>query len=106
MTHIDIARLREIAEVEYPDIVVETIIPDINELRIIFNDGSFVDVWYSCLYCKKPMTEMSAGIYGGGGFATTPIYSGGNTCTVVFSVESFIETGWSLQLSLGTAGNG
>ena len=34
------------------------------------------------------MTEMSAGIYGGGGFATTPIYSGGNTCTVVFSVES------------------
>ena len=34
------------------------------------------------------MTETSAGIYGGGGEATTPIYSGGNTCTVVFSVES------------------
>ena len=34
------------------------------------------------------MTEMSAGIYGCGGEATTPIYSGGNTCTVVFSVES------------------
>ena len=38
------------------------------------------------------MTEMSAGIYGGGGEATTPIYSGGNTCTVVFSVESVIES--------------
>lgn len=47
MTHIDIERLREIAEVEYPDIVVEAIIPDINELRIILNDGSFVDIWYS-----------------------------------------------------------
>ena len=44
------------------------------------------------LYCKKPMTEMSAGIYGGGGEATTPIYSGGNTCTVVFSVESWNES--------------
>ena len=47
MTHIDIERLREIAEIEYADIVVETVIPDINELRIIFNDGSFMDVWYS-----------------------------------------------------------
>ena len=47
MTHIDIERLREIAKVEFPDIVIETIIPDINELRIIFNDGSLMDVWYS-----------------------------------------------------------
>lgn len=47
MTRVDVERLREIAEVEYADIVVATNIPDINELRIIFNDGSFMDVWYS-----------------------------------------------------------
>jgi hypothetical protein len=44
---VDVERLREIAEVEFSDIVVEAIIPDINELRIILTDGSFVDVWFS-----------------------------------------------------------
>jgi hypothetical protein len=44
---VDVKRLREIAEVEFADIVVEAIIPDINELRIILTDGSFVDVWFS-----------------------------------------------------------
>jgi hypothetical protein len=44
---IDVERLREIAEVEFADIVVEVVIPDINELRIILTDGSFVDVWFS-----------------------------------------------------------
>jgi Family of unknown function (DUF6516) len=44
---IDIERLREIAEVEFSDIVVEVLIPDANELRIILSDGSFVDVWFS-----------------------------------------------------------
>jgi hypothetical protein len=44
---VDIERLREIAEVEFTDIVVEATIPDINELRIILTDGSFVDVWCS-----------------------------------------------------------
>jgi hypothetical protein len=33
--------------VEFVDIVVEAIIPDINELRVILTDGSFVDVWFS-----------------------------------------------------------
>ena len=47
MTQIDTERLREIAEIEFPDIVVETIILDINELRNIFDDGSFLDAWYS-----------------------------------------------------------
>jgi hypothetical protein len=32
---VDVEWLREIAEVEFADIVVEAIIPDINELRII-----------------------------------------------------------------------
>jgi hypothetical protein len=44
---IDTARLREIAEVEFSDIVVEAFIPDTNELRIILIDGSYVDVWFS-----------------------------------------------------------
>jgi hypothetical protein len=44
---VDVERPREIAEVEFVDIVVEAIMPDINELRIILTDGSFVDVWFS-----------------------------------------------------------
>jgi Family of unknown function (DUF6516) len=44
---VDVERLREIAEVEFVDIVLQTIIPDLNELRIILTDGSFVDVWFS-----------------------------------------------------------
>jgi hypothetical protein len=43
---VDVERLREIAEVEFVDIVVEAIMPDSNELRIILTDGSFVDVWF------------------------------------------------------------
>jgi hypothetical protein len=44
---VDVERLRQIAEVEFVDIVIEAVIPDINELRIILTDGSFVDVWFS-----------------------------------------------------------
>jgi len=47
MNHINVEKLGEVAEVEYPDIVSEIVISDLNELRIILNDGSFVDVWYS-----------------------------------------------------------
>ena len=47
MNPVDVERLREIAEVEFADIVVEAFVPDINELRIILSDGSFVDVWFS-----------------------------------------------------------
>ena len=47
MSLVDVERLREIAQMEFVDIVVEAIIPDINELRIILTDGSFVDVWFS-----------------------------------------------------------
>ena len=47
MSLVDVERLREIAEVEFVDIVIEAVIPDINELRIILTDGSFVDVWFS-----------------------------------------------------------
>lgn len=47
MSLVDIERLRELAELEFVDIVVEGFIPDINELRLILIDGSVVDVWLS-----------------------------------------------------------
>ena len=47
MSLMDVARLREIAEVEFADIVVEAFSFGINELRVILTEGSFVDVWFS-----------------------------------------------------------
>jgi hypothetical protein len=44
MSLVDGERLREITEVELVDIVGEAIIADIDALRIIPTDGSFVDV--------------------------------------------------------------
>jgi hypothetical protein len=41
---IDTERLCEIAEIEFSDIVIEALVPDVNELRILLTDGSFVDV--------------------------------------------------------------
>lgn len=47
MSIVDVEQLREIAEVEFDDIVAEAFVPDTNELRIILYDGSFIDVWFS-----------------------------------------------------------
>ena len=47
MTVVDMAHLQQIAEVEFAAIVTEAYVPDLNELRIILNDGSFIDVWFS-----------------------------------------------------------
>jgi hypothetical protein len=47
MSLVDVGQLREIAEVEFADIVIEAFVSDINELRIIISDGSFVDIWFS-----------------------------------------------------------
>lgn len=47
MRLIDIDRLREIAKVEFSEIVVEAFSPDLNELRIILVDGSSADLWFS-----------------------------------------------------------
>lgn len=44
---VDLDRLKDISEIEFYDIVKDAVINDINELRIILTDGSFVDVWYS-----------------------------------------------------------
>ena len=47
MNKVDAEPLREIAEVEFSDIVKEAVISDINELRIMLKEGSFIDVWFS-----------------------------------------------------------
>jgi hypothetical protein len=47
MSLVDVEQLREIAEVEFADSVVEAFATDINEPRIVLKDGSFVDVWFS-----------------------------------------------------------
>ena len=47
MARVDIARLQEIAEVEFADIVSDAFIVDINTLRVLLTDGSFIDVWFS-----------------------------------------------------------
>lgn len=44
---VNTGRLKEIAEVEFGDVVEEAIVVEINEVRIILNDGSFIDVWHS-----------------------------------------------------------
>jgi hypothetical protein len=47
MSVVDAASLQEIAETEFADIVIEALIPDLNQIRILLRDGSFVDVWFS-----------------------------------------------------------
>lgn len=47
MKFVNIDRLREIAEVEFVDIVEHAYSPDLNQLRIVLVDGSFVDIWFS-----------------------------------------------------------
>ena len=47
MSLVDVERLREIAEVEFADIVADGYVPDLNELRLILIEGSFIDVWFS-----------------------------------------------------------
>ena len=44
---INTGQLKEISEIEFGDIVDDVILTDINEIRIILIDGSFIDVWLS-----------------------------------------------------------
>ena len=52
MSRVNIKRLQEMAEVEFADIVMDTI-PGLNELRIILTDGSFIDAWFSLKLQKR-----------------------------------------------------
>lgn len=47
MSVVDINHLAEIASVEYKDIVIDTSSEELNYLRIVLVDGSFIDVWFS-----------------------------------------------------------
>ncbi|MDR4507409.1 MAG: hypothetical protein MRJ65_04075 [Candidatus Brocadiaceae bacterium] len=42
-----IRKLKNLAEIEFADIVEDVFITDVRQLRIILKDSSFVDVWYS-----------------------------------------------------------
>ena len=44
---VDIWALKDIAEIEFRDLVDMVLITDINQLRIILREGSFIDVWFS-----------------------------------------------------------
>lgn len=44
---VDMIQLKDIAVIEFGDIVEDVIITDINQMRIFLKDDSFVDVWYS-----------------------------------------------------------
>ncbi|MFB6272483.1 MAG: DUF6516 family protein [Salinibacter sp.] len=46
MSIVDVPQLQRIAEVEFVDIVTDTV-PGLNQLRILLEDGSYVDVWFS-----------------------------------------------------------
>ncbi|NPV07016.1 MAG: hypothetical protein HPY83_03505 [Anaerolineae bacterium] len=47
MARVDWAKLREVAEVEFADIVDAALPSGPSELRILLRDGSFIDVWFS-----------------------------------------------------------
>lgn len=44
---INLKPLKELAEIDFYDIVRDVIIQDINEMRIILEDESFIEVWFS-----------------------------------------------------------
>lgn len=65
MKLIDVERLRTIAEVEFSDIVLDAYVPDLNELRIILSDGSYVDVWFSLKLMGRYSYHWERGVIDG-----------------------------------------
>ena len=47
MTLVDVKKLKEIAEVEFDEFVLDVEVIDINELRITLRENSFIEVWFS-----------------------------------------------------------
>lgn len=43
---INIKKLKDIAEIEFRDIVELVIVTDINQLRIFLKEGSFIDIGF------------------------------------------------------------
>ena len=44
---VNLRALKDIAEIEYGSIVEDTILIDVNAMRVLFYDGSYLDVWFS-----------------------------------------------------------
>ena len=44
---VNLRTLKDIAEIEYGSIVEYMVITDINTMRILFYNGSYLDVWFS-----------------------------------------------------------
>jgi len=44
---VDTGKLKDIAEIEFHEIVEDVILTDINEIRIVLKDESFIDIWFS-----------------------------------------------------------
>ena len=43
----DIYKLKDIAEIEFSDIISEAVVEDINEMRLFLYEESYIDVWFS-----------------------------------------------------------
>jgi len=44
---VDLYKLKSVIETDFSQVIEEIEIKEINELRIILADGSFIDIWYS-----------------------------------------------------------
>lgn len=53
MTIVDTALLRDIAELHSADVVVKVVMGDLNELRVVLRDGSFIDIWFSLKLAER-----------------------------------------------------
>jgi len=47
MRLVDVKKLKDIAEIEFNEIVLSVDVTDINELRITLRENSFIEVWFS-----------------------------------------------------------
>lgn len=47
MTEVDVHPLLRIALTEFADVVADAYSPDLNQIRVVLVDGSFVDAWFS-----------------------------------------------------------
>ncbi len=47
MDFISASQLEAVAQLEFPDIIRETVLSDVNALRIIMIDNSYIDIWFS-----------------------------------------------------------
>ena len=44
---INLLAIKKTIEIDFADIIIDVLIKDINEMRIIFIDDTFLDIWFS-----------------------------------------------------------